>query len=215
MKEMAIMKKCMCFLIVLISMLFTSSLSAAPLELEWDLSKEQRNDVDDKGRYKVYTVPEGWQLEVTENNFQVRQGFKLPSKARYLFRYETEAEILSLEGRAKTGIYMGKEGVALVLEISGTETQLRFSHGGKVSFITKGRLPQKLVPPAKIMMVYDVDTGEVAGFINGAPAVSGNTKKLPNLPGLTSITSTGVMVGTMWDSSSAKGVYKSIRFNGK
>ena len=209
------MRKCLSCFIILIFLFSASSLLAAPLELQWNLSKEKRDDNDDKGRYRVYTVPEGWQFEVTSNNFQAWQGFKLPSKARYLFRYETEAEILSLEGRAKTGIYMGKEDVALVLEISDTETQLRFAHGGTVTFISSGKLPQKLVPPATIKMIYDVDTGEVAGFINGAPAVSGNTKKMSNLPGLTSITFTGVMVGSMWDSQSARGVFKSVNFLGK
>ena len=209
------MRKCLSCFIILIFLFSASSLLAAPLELQWNLSKEKRDYNDEKGRYKVYTVPEGWQFEVTSNNFQAWQGFKLPSKARYLFRYETEAEILSLEGRAKTGIYMGKEDVALVLEISDTETQLRFAHGGTVTFISSGRLPQKLVPPATIKMIYDVDTGEVAGFINGAPAVSGNTKKMSNLPGLTSITFTGVMVGSMWDSQSARGVFKSVNFLGK
>ena len=209
------MRKCLSCLIILIFLFSASSLLAAPLELQWNLSKEKRDDNDDKGRYRVYTVPDGWQFEVKSENFIASQGFRLPSKARYLFRYETEAEILSLEGRAKTGIYMGKEGVALVFEINPENTQLRFSHGGTVSFISSGRLPQKLVPPATIKMIYDVDTGEVAGFINGAPAVSGNTKKMSNLPGLTSIAYTGVFVGTMWDSQSARGVFKSVNFLGK
>ena len=208
-------RNCGILLLVLFSLMCASSLWAAPLELKWDLSKEQRDKNDEKGRYRVYTVPEGWRFEVKANNFSATQGFKLPSKARYLFRYETEAEILSLEGGAEIGIYMGKEGVELVFLINATDTQLRFGHGDKVSLITRGKLPQKLVPPAKIKMIYDVDTGEIAGFINGAPAVSANTKKLPNVPGLTSITYTGVIVGTMWDSNFATGVFKSINFLGK
>lgn len=182
------------------------------LRLQWDLSKERRDDKDEKGRYRVYTVSDGWRFEVNATHFSASQGLSLPSRARYLFRYETEAEILSLEGRVNTGIYMGKDGVALYFEIHDTETQLRVAHGGQVRFVTSGALPKKLVPPAKIKMLYDVDTGEISGFIDGAPVASWNAKKLPNLPGLTSITYTGVFVSSAWDSRNANGVFRSINF---
>ena len=58
------MRKCLSCFIILIFLFSASSLLAAPLELQWNLSKEKRDDNDDKGRYRVYTVPDGWQFEV-------------------------------------------------------------------------------------------------------------------------------------------------------
>ena len=209
------MKKTSFIFVVFALLAVGSQVFAAPLELSWDLAKEQRSDIDEKGRYKVHTVPEGWHFEVTSNNFTATQGMKLPSKARYLFHYETEAEITSLEGGASTGIYMGKEGVTLYFYVYPSETQLRFGHSGTISFVSRGKLPQKLVPPAKLKMLYDVETGEISGFINGEKAVTGSTKKMSNMPNLTSIAYTGVCVASLWDSNFAKGTYKSISFMGK
>lgn len=205
----------MIFLLVLTFLMCASSVWSAPMELKWELSEEQRDYNDAKGRYKVYTIPKGWQFEVKAKNFTAEQGFKLPLKALYLFHYETEAEILSLVGVTNTGIYMGSGDFALYFEINNEDTQLRCWSGDKINFISRGKLPQKLVPPATIKMTYDVETGEIAGFINGVPAVSGNSKKMTNLPNISSISYTGVFVGSMWNSSWAKGVYKSISFAGK
>lgn len=208
------------FLAVFIFVVFAflavgSQVFAAPLELSWDLAKEQRSDDDEKGRYSVHTVPEGWHFEITRNNFVAHQGMTLPSKARYLFHYETEAEITSLEGGATAGIYMGKEDVTLYFYVTPSETQLRFSGSDKINYVSKGKLPQKLVPPAKLKMLYNVDTGEITGFINGEKAVTGSAKKMSNMPNITSIAYTGVFVGTMWDSNVARGTYKSISFMGR
>lgn len=206
---------CVILLLVLSFVMCASSVWSAPLELKWELSEEQQEKIGVIGKGRVHTIPEGWHFEMKSKNCSIRQGFRLPAKAMYLSQFETEAEILSLEGRAITGIYMGSGTSALLFQISDTDTQLRFAHAGSTSFVSSGKLPQKLVPPAKIKMTYDVETGEIAGFINGEPAVSGNTKKMPNLPNIASINDTGVFVGTMWDSSWAKGVFKSINFVGK
>lgn len=187
---------------------------AVSMELKWDLSKEQRqNDVKSE-KWSISTTPEGWKIEVRAKNTLAFQGFKLPSKSRYLFYYETEAELLNLEGRSKVGISMGIEGIQLMFEINDSETQIRVAKDDSVWYVTKGKLPKKLNPPLKIKMTYNVESGEVEGFIDGELAINGNCNKLPNLPNITSINRIYVAVGTMYDSDFARGVYKTVEVKG-
>ena len=187
---------------------------AVSMELKWDLSKEQRQSEDKSEKWRVSTTSGGWEFEVRNKNFVAVQGFKLPSKSRYLFYYETEAELFSLEGRSKAGISMGIEGIQLMFEINDSETQIRVAKDDSVWYVTKGKLPKKLNPPLKIKMTYNVESGEVEGFVDGELAINGNCNKLPNLPNITSINRIYVAVGTMYDSDFARGVYKTVEVKG-
>lgn len=187
---------------------------AVSMELKWDLSKEQRQSEDQSGKWRVSTTSEGWEIEVRKNNFIADQGFRLPSKARYLFYYETEAELLSIEGRSQVGVSMGIEGIQLVFLLNDTDTRLHVTRGDTAWYVTKGKLPKKLNPPLKIKMTYNVESGEIEGFIDGELAISGNCNKLPNLPNITSINRVFVHVSTMYDSNFARGVFKTVEVKG-